>query len=243
MSSAEPSAEPWSVRAVNLPEHARNPIHTDAGAQAAGFRAALVAGVTVYAYLTHVPAACWGRAWIAGGTAEVSFRAPIVDGDPVDCAPRMDGDALVVDAVVEDEVRATATFGEPDGTPPPAHRPGEALTPTEVDLVGQWDAYGQRAGDDLAVYAADGIVHPAVWPALANDVFHAQLVEGSWIHTRSLIRHHTVAPVGARALVTATVHDRFETRAGERAVADVTISVDDQPVATLEHEAIVRLTS
>ena len=26
----------WTVTARNLPEHARNPIHTDAGAQAAG---------------------------------------------------------------------------------------------------------------------------------------------------------------------------------------------------------------
>ncbi|SVB41331.1 uncharacterized protein METZ01_LOCUS194185, partial [marine metagenome] len=39
----------WSVRARNLPEHARNPIHTDEGGRAAGFDAALVAGVTVYA--------------------------------------------------------------------------------------------------------------------------------------------------------------------------------------------------
>ena len=37
---------PWSVTAQNLPEHARNAIHTDEGAQAAGFPRALVAGVT-----------------------------------------------------------------------------------------------------------------------------------------------------------------------------------------------------
>ena len=39
----------WSVQARNLPEHASNPIHTDEGGRAAGFDAALVAGVTVYA--------------------------------------------------------------------------------------------------------------------------------------------------------------------------------------------------
>jgi len=47
----------WTVTAQNLAEHARNPIHTDAGAQAAGFPRALVAGVTTYAYLTHPIAA------------------------------------------------------------------------------------------------------------------------------------------------------------------------------------------
>ena len=43
----------WSVHAKNLPEHSRNAIHTDEGGKAAGFDGALVAGVTVYAYLTN----------------------------------------------------------------------------------------------------------------------------------------------------------------------------------------------
>ena len=42
-----------AVVARNLPEHARNAIHTDAGARAQGFPRALVAGVTTYAYLVH----------------------------------------------------------------------------------------------------------------------------------------------------------------------------------------------
>lgn len=32
----------WSVHAKNLPEHARNPIHTDEGGRAAGFDGALL---------------------------------------------------------------------------------------------------------------------------------------------------------------------------------------------------------
>ncbi len=55
----------WSIKAQNLPEHARNPIHTDAGAQAAGFPRALVAGVTTYAYLTHPLIVAWGEDWLA----------------------------------------------------------------------------------------------------------------------------------------------------------------------------------
>ena len=57
----------WSTVAVNLPDHANNAIHTDGGARAAGFTSALVAGVTVYAYMTHVPAVAWGREWLASG--------------------------------------------------------------------------------------------------------------------------------------------------------------------------------
>ncbi len=41
--------QPWSISAVNLPDHADNLVHTDEGAIAVGFERALVAGTTVYA--------------------------------------------------------------------------------------------------------------------------------------------------------------------------------------------------
>src|SRR5680860_163226 len=63
----------WVVRARNLPEHAGNPIHTDAGARAEGFPSALVAGVTTYAYLTHPLVAAWGLDWLTRGGGEVRF--------------------------------------------------------------------------------------------------------------------------------------------------------------------------
>jgi len=73
----------WSVQARNLPEHASNPIHTDEGGRAAGFDAALVAGVTVYAYVTRPIVEAWGPGWLAEGGATVEFLAPVqADGPP-----------------------------------------------------------------------------------------------------------------------------------------------------------------
>ena len=57
---------------------------------------------------------------------------------------------------------------------------------------------------------------------------------------RSIIRHHATAPVGVTAELRSVVVKRFESR-GERAVLDVHIVVNDQVVASLEHEAIVAL--
>ena len=82
----------WSVVAQNLPEHARNPIHTDAGAQAAGFPRALVAGVTTYAYLTHPIVVAWGVEWLQRGGGEVRFRRPVFDHDLLRCTPSPDED-------------------------------------------------------------------------------------------------------------------------------------------------------
>jgi acyl dehydratase len=235
--------ETWTVRARNLPEHADNLIHTDAGARAAGFPSALVAGVTTYAYLTHPVVAAWGLDWVANGGGEVHFDAPVFDRDDVVCTPIVDDDAVVVEARCGDDSVPRATLRAVAlGGPTPATRDGTRLTSRRVEFGGLWGAdYGERVGDDLDVYRREGIIHPAVWPALANHVVGADLVRGPWIHLRSLVRHHGLAPASSVADVHAVVVDRFERRSGERAIVDVLIEVEGRPVASLEHEAIIAL--
>ena len=231
----------WRVTAINLPEHARNPIHTDEGARAAGFPRALVAGVTTYAYMTHPLAAAWGHDWLGSGGGEVRFRSPVFQSDDVLCEASHDGETWVVSARVGDGKARAELRGVRDAGLVPEPRGGESLQPLVIELVGQYGTeYGSRAGDDLTIYRAEGIVHPAVWPALANAVVHAQLARGSWIHTRSVVRHHAIVAAGSTATVHAVVVDRFH-RSGERAVIDVRIEVGGQIVATLEHEAIIAL--
>ena len=229
--------QPWSVTAVNLPEHADNPIHTDAGARAAGFSGALVAGVTTYAAMTHVPVAAWGRDWITHGTAAVRFRQPILDGDTIDCVVE---DDRRVTAEVAGSVRVDADFvaTRPD---PIVHRVGEPLRSIEFVLDASWSDYGMRSGDDSPIYAEDGIAHPSSWPRIANRFCHEQLVTGSWIHVRSRIAHLGVASIGAEIRAVANVVERIDSRAGERAVLDVRVTADGHDVATVEHEAIISL--
>ncbi len=239
----------WEVVARNLPEHGGNAIHTDAGAQAAGFPRALVAGVTTYAYLTRPVMAGWGAEWLAHGGAEVRFRHPVFADDVVRCVVRRDTAEDAGGVVVEarsgdgtDQPRAALRPWRAAGAPPPL-RPGEPLRPWSVVLDGRWGVeHGARVGDDLAIYVERRLVHPAVWPSLANQVVHAQVARGSWIHVRSIVRHHRLVEVGAAATVDGVVVARAQRRTGEHAVLDVRITVDDQPVVTIEHEVIVALT-
>jgi hypothetical protein len=229
----------WSLRAVNLPEHADNPVHTDAGGRAAGYDAAVVAGTTVYAYLTRPAAAAWGVDWIDGGSAEVRFTAAVLADEALDIVPVESVDGWVIEARGAGGVAARCSV-TPDGPPPPDPE-GERLEPLVVALDERWVGYAARAGEDLSLYAERGIVHPVVWPSLANRVFATQLVDGPWVHTRSAIRHLGAAAPGETALVESWLKRRFDTRRGERALVDVRISIDGRPIAAIDHEALVRL--
>lgn len=246
----------WSVNAVNLIEHADNAIHTDAGARAAGFSGALVAGVTTYAYLTHLPTTAWGLDWLTHGGATVRFLHPVLAGDPVDCVTvhgelptrdagsdttRKPGHATVT-AQVAGDVKVDAEFVD-EVADEITHREGESLTPIEFVLDESWSNYGARAGDDCSIYAARGLAHAASWPRIANRFCHEQLVTGPWIHVRSRIAHLGVAAIDAEICATAVVVERIDSRAGQRAILDVAIEADGVPVAAVEHEAIIELAS
>jgi hypothetical protein len=73
----------YTVRAFNTATASTNQIHDDTVARELGFRGGLVPGVDVYAYLCHLPAERWGRAWVERGTMTARFRQPVYDGDAV----------------------------------------------------------------------------------------------------------------------------------------------------------------
>ena len=225
----------WSIAAVNLPEHADNPVHTVEGGLAAGYAGAVVAGTTVFAYLTRPVSAAWGRDWVTNGGHEVWFRGPVLADEPV----VVSGGPDEVTATVGDRVCARLV---PERTSVEPEAPsGTRLEPLVVELSDRWVGYATRAGEDLSLYPEDELVHPSVWPSLANRVFATQLIDGAWVHTRSRIRHLGAVAPGATVVVESWEIDRFDTRSGERAVVDMRMTVDDRVVCAVEHEAIVRL--
>lgn len=231
----------WSTTAVNLPDHADNPVHTDAGARAAGFERALVAGITVYAYMTHPVVSSWGTGWLTDGGGELRLRQPVFDQDIVDCkvGTSNNHDGPVISAEVSSNVRATLALWRNTTAPEP--REGEPLAPLSVELTEAHIDYGLRAGDDHAIYAEKGIAPPVTWANLANEVFIRNLVTGPWIHVRSKIFHQGLARIGENITVESTLVKRFDSRAGERALVDIRFVANDKPVCTIEHEAIIVL--
>lgn len=225
----------WSINAVNLEEHADNPVHTVEGGLAAGYAGAVVAGTTIFAYATRPVAEAWGTDWVTGGGHEAWFRGPVladelvvVGGDENKVTASVDGRAC---AVLVPE-RVSAAPPDPDG---------DRLEPLVEVITDSWAGYAGRCGEDLGLYRDENLVHPVVWPSLGNRVFTRQLVDGPWVHTRSRIRHLGVVRPGDTVVIESWEIDRFTTRAGERAVVDMRMTVSDELVVVVEHEAIVQL--
>jgi hypothetical protein len=100
-----------------------NRIHSDEGARAHGFRAGLVPGVDLFAYLCRLPVAEWGLTWLGGGAISAEFRKPVYDGDPVAIDATVAGAEMVEQlAGPAGEVCARAAVWRGPGQPP--HPPG-----------------------------------------------------------------------------------------------------------------------
>ncbi len=241
-----PSDTNWSIVAQNLPNHANNPIHTDAGARAARFERALVAGVTTYAYCCHPAIDRFGLRWVANGESEVRFRAPVFDGDTVafsltECSE--DNSGIDIAAIVDRAQRPLVTMSAwPQHRAPFATRPGERLETVALNLSGEF-------GPDYAAWPATCKPHfsrPASyippsgprWPTTCSAV-NSRADLGS---TRSLVRHFIAVPAGSDAEISTTVIERY-VRGGQRAIAEVLIRVAGSCVASVEHEAIIDLSA
>lgn len=257
------SPEPlFSVNAVNLAEHSGNPVHTAEGGIAAGFGGAIVAGTTVYAYLARAAVELYGPDWATHGGGTLTLRVPVLAEALVEvrlledrlaaCVGDMECARLLPRAPQE---RADGAQSEPIGPwaavsavlphegnalAEATRRPiGKAFEPMSVELDEHLTGYAVRCGETDPRYGEMDLVHPVVWPLLANAVFARHLVRGPWVHTRSDIFHLGQPAPGDTVVIEATEIDRFSRSSGERAVVAMRFTVDGELVTLLEHEAII----
>ncbi|HEV2098904.1 MAG TPA: hypothetical protein VGR45_08245 [Stellaceae bacterium] len=258
------SLGPYSVEAFNIAKESENKIHDDDVARRFGFKRGLVPGVDVYAYMTHLPVARWGRAWLERGTADCRLVKPVYDGDiaNVTASETPEGLDLRLDshgelcatghAALPEAASPPAVFGEAPTPPePPAHRPpaGEATL-----AVGTWFAiHPFRVGDQEArqylrdiretsfLYADEDLVHPGTILHIGNWALRHNVVLGPWMHVGSRVEHFAAARIGdelsAKALVTANYE-----RKGHRFVdLDVLVYANrTTPLARIAHVSIYR---
>lgn len=258
---------PYRVAAVNTAQQSENKIHDDDVARRFGFRGGLVPGVEVYAYMTHLPVARWGSAWLERGHGECRLLKPVYDGDTaiVTATENADGIEIRVESagvlcatgsasLPEEPTAPPAAFAQMAPAPAPpadADRPpaGErtlasgtrlAIHPFRMDGPAARQ-YLRDIGETLPLYDTEGLVHPGTILHIGNWALRHNVVLGPWMHVGSRVEHYAAARIGdelsARALVTANYEKK-----GHRFVdLDVLVYANGAtPVARIAHLSIWR---
>ena len=251
---------PYRVEAFNTAKASENKIHDDAVARRFGFGGGLVPGVDVYAYMTHLPVALWGRAWLERGAAECRFQKPVYDGDIATVIATETAEGLDLQVESHGEVCATGYASLLDRAPlppepfaepplPPADRPPASETtlavgtllgirplPITRDLV-------EQCVSDLreteTLYLKEGVAHPVIIARTGNWALNHNVVLGPWMHVGSKLQHSVAAHIGDELSVRARIIGNYE-RKGHRFVdVDVLVLANKHtPLARIAHTAI-----
>lgn len=252
----------YRVTARNTAVASENKIHDDAVARRFGFAGGLVPGIEVYAYMSHVPVAHWGRVWLERGSAECRFLAPLYDGEPAVVTGKV-GDSrleltvggrtgLCASGCAEMVVAPAALPSlenlqtKPPGAVRPAAdertlAPGTRLGIAPFRLTAEFSArYLADIGETHSLYATEELCHPGILLRLCNWALTQNVVLGPWIHAGSKVQNFGAAHIGAELAVGAVVAANYE-RKGHRLVdLDAVIFADARAIARVGHTAIWR---
>ncbi len=257
----------WELTAFNTAKESENRIHDDDVARRFGFRGGLVPGVEVYAYMTHLPVMRWGRPWLERGVAECRLLKPVYNGDKVRVTASESAGGLDLRVEAHGELCATgraelpqvapaipAAFSEtaqPLIAPASEQRPPADETSLAVGTrlaihpfrVGRDEAaqYLHDIGENLPLYAAEGLVHPGTLLHIGNWVLRHNVRLGPWMHVGSRIEHFAAAGIGDELSARAVIIGNYE-RKGHRFVElDALVYANGvTPVARIAHTAIYR---
>jgi hypothetical protein len=255
--------DPYRVQAFNTSRQSDNKIHDDAVARRFGFAGGLVPGVDVYGYMTHLPVARWGSAWLERGTAECRFLKPVYDGETAIVTAAEMADGLEIRVECRGEVCAAGRAILPSHASPPPAAFAAAAAPAAVRpeadeaslavgtllairpvRVSDEDAsqYLRDLRETLALYRAERLVHPAVVAGLGNWALKDNVILGPWMHVGSRIEHFGAARIGDELTAQARVTANYEKKGHRFVDLDVLVYANGTtPIARLAHLSIYRL--
>jgi len=262
--------KPWTTTAINRASRSENPIHEDRAAQRMGFRAGLVPGATLFAYLVHPAVTRWREDWIDRGRGSILLSQPCYEGDGITVAAKADGPRSY-GAELRTEaggVHATGTASVPDQRPePPVQRDDppargleerpiasrlalerlkqQGMGSVRISWRGEppYDRYCQDLDEMPTEIRPDqrAFANPAFVLNLANVALTANLRLGPWIHTESELQNFGRLPLGRSVNIESSIIDLFE-RSGHE-FCDLQVNVflkEGPPIASIRHRAIYR---
>jgi acyl dehydratase len=252
--------EPYRVEAYNSAKASENKMHDDTVARKFGFSGGLVPGVDVMAYMMHLPAERWGRAFLERGLIEARFVKPVYDGEIAEVTAEDTVGGLAIRVESRGQICATGTAALPVSAPsveigsfhhtaPVAIRMPVNAGSYELDawlgtLPRSWD--GAAVAEYLAevrerdpIYTREQLVHPGVLQRIMNKVLVDNAILGPWIHVGSRMHLLAAARIGDELVARARVTGNYEKKGHRFVELDALIVANGgTAVAHCQHIAI-----
>ena len=250
--------------------HIANIVHSNAGAQQFGFRAALVRGTTVYGWAVPAIVQALGTEWLESGWSAIGFRAPVHPGD--DLTSRVsegEGGACGLIVSNQDGVRCAAgsmSLGPAPwlselrsslrrtAEPKPASVP--ALTLESAPVGRDLRPLGARMGEDEARgFAVEELgesdplwvgsrprIHPAWLAFRVWPLLRQSVGLGPLLHTQSRVQHLAPAYAGQTVTTTGRLVEAYERKGHHYAVVDGAVLAESgEELARFRHTFIFRI--
>ena len=260
------NSAPYQVRTHNASSASENRMHSDDVARQFGFKGGLVPGVTVFSHMTQPMVARHGEAWLARGTADVSFGKPAYESEllsihttatgageySLTCLNEQGVELARMNAALPVSTALADARGNIAPAPPLQERPtvtwdlmevgkpfpALAWTPTRDENL-QWC---DDARDELPLYreGAAPLLHPGFILRQANFVLRKRFVIPAWIHASSRITFFEALRAGATYEVRAIPEEKWNHKGHEFVRLYVALRCGQRTVAEVLHTAIFR---
>jgi hypothetical protein len=246
-----------------------NRIQDDEYARRYGFRAGLVPGIFVFAYMSRPLVDLLGKDWLERGSAEVHFLRPIYEGEEI----RIGGSisSVAPDGTLSLDYRASNNQGVTCGVGvaklPPAesasepsiddypsgraklHRiisleslpVGEYLTPLTSDFTWNvhWQYCRKTIRDHHPLY--ERIMHPGWLVSRAGQILAMNYAVPAWIDVSSTVQNFHALEEECPIETRGRVYDKFERDGDHFIVLDLAVFTPTCCLATIRYTAIFRI--
>jgi len=259
----------YRVKAYNNEADSSNLIHDDEYARRYGFRAGLVPGASIFAYMSRSLVEFTGKDWLERGSAEVRFIHPIYEGEEVRVTGSLssvtkDG-TLCIELQAMNNQGVTCAVGaarlpaqtpalEPTMEDCPAGR-GKLKRPISLETlkVGErlaqvtseftrnihWEYCQKSIRDHHPIYHQ--ILHPGWLLSQADLILAANYDLPAWIHVSSVVQNYHLQDKECVVETRGQVQDKFARGGHHFIVLDLTVFASGHCLETIRYTAIFRI--
>ncbi len=246
-----------------------NRIQDDEYARHYGFRAGLLPGTTLFAYMSRPLVELMGKDWLERGSADVRSVRPIYEGEEMRVSGSVSSVAkdgtLLLDYQALNNQGTTCGIGVAQlppgaGTPEPVpddypsgraklHRlisletlqVGENLTPisTEFTWNVHWQYCRKSIRDHHPMY--EKILHPGWLVSRASQILAANYSIPAWIDVSCQVRHFHVLEEECTIETRGRVQGKYERDGDHFIILDLAVFAPSRCLATIRYTAIFRI--